>query len=420
MRKLLFIFLITFTVPSLAQISIKYTGPLKDLLTNIENQYGYKFMYSNNDFDLNQIISINIENSDIETILKEISGKSDLSYVMQKKQILLKNNIQQKKEITPQGEVIKEPDKQIQISSFKKPVPNIISTVKTDTPEITDSLNTQTSSSKDSHSENTPEIKPDKQIITLQEEEPVEKNITGDSSNELSNTKNDSLNTYINSETYSSPLVNNIADTSENFIKGDLQLQDKSNEVHSDNIQNLEINNTNLNKTNGYYTKQEHVSLFKFGLHSNLLYSLAVTPNLGIEIKYKNNLSAVINGLWMHLDWKEGDRCYRIWSIMPEVRYYLQNNNNFYVGIMFNVGQLNFKFNETGNQGNFMGGGITGGYIFNIKERFKLDFGLGFGYLNYKYETYNFINEINIRKDSGTNNLWIPIKIGITLIWNIN
>lgn len=74
---------------------------LKELLTKIEDQTVYTFVYNNSEIDVNQIISFRIKNSDINSILDEISDQFKIDYQIINKQILLKKENRSNTEYVP-------------------------------------------------------------------------------------------------------------------------------------------------------------------------------------------------------------------------------------------------------------------------------------------------------------------------------
>ena len=116
---------------------------------------------------------------------------------------------------------------------------------------------------------------------------------------------------------------------------------------------------------------------------------------------------------------KAGDADSYTLEVMPEVRWYLGEKKAWYVGAMFKAGQFNYKFSGTGRQGDFLGGGITGGYQLRLNKALALDFTLGLGYLNADTEKYDVIDGVRVRSGNETKH-WIgPINAGVTLVWKL-
>ena len=56
---------------------------------------------------------------------------------------------------------------------------------------------------------------------------------------------------------------------------------------------------------------------------------------------------------WESWTWRDGNRRYALWEVMPEVRWCLGEKKAWYVGAMFKAGQFNYKFSGTGRQATF-------------------------------------------------------------------
>ena len=154
-------------------------------------------------------------------------------------------------------------------------------------------------------------------------------------------------------------------------------------------------------------------------LRANLLRWATLTPDLGLEWHISDRWSLGVNGSWTSWSWNDKQRRYALWEVTPEVRYYIGKERRGYLGAMFKAGAFNYKFSETGKQGDLVGGGLTGGYILPVGKRLSLDFSLGLGYLNADYEKYRVIDGVRVRQGSESRNWWGPVHAGITLRWNL-
>lgn len=154
-------------------------------------------------------------------------------------------------------------------------------------------------------------------------------------------------------------------------------------------------------------------------LRANLLRWATLTPDLGLEWHISDRWSLGVGGSWTSWSWNDKQRRYALWEVTPEVRYYIGKERRGYLGAMFKAGAFNYKFSETGKQGDLVGGGLTGGYILPVGKRLSLDFSLGLGYLNADYEKYRVIDGVRVRQGSETKDWWGPVHAGITLRWNL-
>lgn len=154
-------------------------------------------------------------------------------------------------------------------------------------------------------------------------------------------------------------------------------------------------------------------------LRANLLRWATLTPDLGLEWHISDRWSLGVGGSWTSWSWNDKQRRYALWEVAPEVRYYMGKARRGYLGLLFKTGAFNYKFSETGKQGDLVGGGLTGGYILPVGKRLALDFSLGLGYLNADYEKYRVIDGVRVRQGSETKDWWGPVHAGITLRWNL-
>lgn len=154
-------------------------------------------------------------------------------------------------------------------------------------------------------------------------------------------------------------------------------------------------------------------------VRANLLRWATLTPDIGIEWRINRNIGIVVNGSWTSWSWDDKNRRYALREIAPEVRWYLGRERRGYVGAMYKAGAFNFKFSETGKQGNINGCGITGGYQLPLNRALSLDFSLGVGYLHATYDKYNVIDGVRVRSGHERKNWFGPINAGVSLVWNI-
>ena len=154
-------------------------------------------------------------------------------------------------------------------------------------------------------------------------------------------------------------------------------------------------------------------------LRVNLLRWATLTPDLGFEWRINRHVGVLVNGSWISWSWDDKNRRYALWEVSPEVRWYLGERKTWYVGAMFKAGQFNYKFSETGRQGDLLGGGITGGYQLKLNKALSMDFSLGLGYVNADVENYKVMDGVRVCQGKETK-LWFgPIQAGVTLVWSI-
>lgn len=155
-------------------------------------------------------------------------------------------------------------------------------------------------------------------------------------------------------------------------------------------------------------------------LRANLLRWATLTPDLGLEWRINHHIGILANGSWTSWSWNSKSRRYALWAISPEVRYYIGKKNWGYLGAMYHVGEFNYKLGYTGRQGNYQGGGITGGYILPLNRTLSLDFHTGIGYTRTEYDKYKVINNVRVQQGSTDKNYWGINQLGVTLVWKFN
>ncbi|GHT15950.1 hypothetical protein FACS189426_23830 [Bacteroidia bacterium] len=163
-------------------------------------------------------------------------------------------------------------------------------------------------------------------------------------------------------------------------------------------------------------------------IRTNLLYWAAATPNLGMEWKPSNSFGVLVNGAWSHWIWSGEGRHHRTWMVSPEIRYYFGGRGvarnaptGWFLGIEGHAAEFNFKFKDTGYQGDALGGGITGGYKLRLSKVFDLDFSLGLGYTQLKYDTYYRSRDVMVLKEGGLKkNVFAPTQAGVSLVLNLD
>lgn len=158
-----------------------------------------------------------------------------------------------------------------------------------------------------------------------------------------------------------------------------------------------------------------------FSLRANLLRWATLTPDLGLEWHATPRISLLLNASWTSWRWNNKDRRYALWNLSPEVRHYLGTARRGYLGLMYHTGRFNYKLTATGRQGNYHGGGITGGYLWMFRPAWGIDFHLAAGYTRAEYDTYTLASTgvLVFKERNASRNYWGINNAAITLIWKI-
>lgn len=161
-------------------------------------------------------------------------------------------------------------------------------------------------------------------------------------------------------------------------------------------------------------------------LKNNLLYDLALAPNIEIEIPLGRRWS--VNAEYKCPWWSNYSKefCYQLLSGGVESRYWLGNRRIYhrlaghFVGIYAEGGIYDFQFKGDGYQGKYYGAaGLTYGYSIRIAPHWGFEFSLGIGYLTTEYQKYAPYEESVVWKSSGRYNFIGPTKAKVSLVWLI-
>ncbi len=153
-----------------------------------------------------------------------------------------------------------------------------------------------------------------------------------------------------------------------------------------------------------------------FSLRLNLFRWATLTPDLGLEWRPTRYLGILVNGSWTSWSWSDKGKRYALWKFSPELRYYIGKKNRGFLGAMYHLGDFNYKFGTTGKQGDYRGGGITGGYLLELNKILSLDFHAAFGYTHAGYDQYQLTGGIRVKQGHETKNYWGINQLGITVI----
>ncbi|MEG2856489.1 DUF3575 domain-containing protein [Bacteroides sp.] len=171
------------------------------------------------------------------------------------------------------------------------------------------------------------------------------------------------------------------------------------------------------------------------GIKTNLLYGAgAFTPNLGVEVGLGRRTTLDVSGgyNWFNLDGKKKNNKKLVhWMVQPEFRYFLCEKFN---GHFFGVHALYSQYNIAGHnlpmlfgngskgyrhEGWAAGTGISYGYQLMLGRSWNLEFNVGVGYAQFKYDKYECKN-CGEKVATETKHYFGPTKAGISLIWIIN
>ena len=190
------------------------------------------------------------------------------------------------------------------------------------------------------------------------------------------------------------------------------------------NKESLEFSNNSQRLTNPLRDWSNISS--NFALKTNLLYDLALTPNIGIEWSISKNLS--VSADWMYAWWSHDPTHYywRIYGGNLELEYWFGNKQErkftgHHLGVYGGIVTYDFEFGGRGYLGDkwsYMAG-LSYGYSLPIASRFNLDFEIGIGYIGGDYYEYDFNDDAKQYFWRQTKKRkWLgPTKAEVSLVW---
>ena len=159
---------------------------------------------------------------------------------------------------------------------------------------------------------------------------------------------------------------------------------------------------------------------------NNLLYDLALAPNIEVEIPMGRRWS--LNTEYKCPWWLNSKHnfCYQLLSGGVEGRCWLGDRRKHkrltghFVGLYAEGGIYDFQLQSDGYQGKYYGAaGVTYGYARQLARHFSIEFSLGIGYLTTEYKKYTPYEGDIIWANSGRYNFIGPTKAKVSLVWLI-
>lgn len=163
---------------------------------------------------------------------------------------------------------------------------------------------------------------------------------------------------------------------------------------------------------------------YRFALKTNLLYDIALIPNISLEYAITDHWSVAAD--WEYAWWSK-DFSHKFWRTYGgnlEVRYYLNNKDGrLLTGHHFGAygGILTYDV-EWGGKG-YMGEkwskmfGLSYGYAAPIGRRLHLDFELGIGYFGGEYYEYSPQGDKYFWEQTKNRRWFGPTRAEATLVW---
>lgn len=162
--------------------------------------------------------------------------------------------------------------------------------------------------------------------------------------------------------------------------------------------------------------------LSRWHISTNLLHWAALAWNGGLEYSLTDRSTIQLSGScawWSHLSHK---RVYRWMTGELAYHYYLHKgfrHSGFFVGAYTQTGLFELMFGEKNRKGEFVSGGVTGGYRWRLKERMSLiaELGVGYMYIDYRYAVP--IDGVLIRQGHNRASYAGPTRLSLSLVYDL-
>jgi hypothetical protein len=169
----------------------------------------------------------------------------------------------------------------------------------------------------------------------------------------------------------------------------------------------------------------------RLALKTNLLYDLALLPNLSVELPFAGDWSVTLNGAFSKWDTKSS----KYWSHQVnyaglEVRRWWsgkQGNplNGHFAGLYFTGGVYDLRlFTKSLDAYGYLShwswsAGAVYGYSFPLSAKLNMEFSINAGYLTGEYHAYNRsrCTDCYPERKTGQRHYWGPTGVGISLVY---
>lgn len=159
---------------------------------------------------------------------------------------------------------------------------------------------------------------------------------------------------------------------------------------------------------------------------TNMLYDMAMTPNIGVEFHLGKNWSLGAN--WGYAWWKHDPKAFywRTYGGEVDLRKYFGKQakkrplSGHHLGIYAQGVTYDFCLGHTGILSDLSyGGGLEYGYSVPVARSLNIDFGIGVGYLGGEYKVYDPIDDHYVWRETRQRHWFGPTKAEISLVWLI-
>ena len=162
-----------------------------------------------------------------------------------------------------------------------------------------------------------------------------------------------------------------------------------------------------------------------YALKSNLLYDVAMIPNIGVELYLGKNISVVAN--WQYAWWhkRSWEWFHRLYGGDLALRYWWGKEAAYkpltghHIGLYGQMVTYDFEYGGRGYLADrwSWAAGLEYGYSLPIASRFNLDFTLGLGYHWGIYDEYLPIDGHSVWQRTSNRQYIGPTKLEVSLVW---
>jgi len=163
---------------------------------------------------------------------------------------------------------------------------------------------------------------------------------------------------------------------------------------------------------------------WNLNLKTNTLYDFAGCPNIGVDVR-KDCWAFQTDWIFAWWNHPATHHYYSNYGIQSEIRYYVPQWNHQHVGLYGHLVTYDFEFGGVGHLARKLkdsfGIGAAYGYEIYLTADLNLDFTVGLGYFQSRYDKYepSYFNSAYYRTATGTLRYFGPTRLEVGLIWKL-
>lgn len=162
----------------------------------------------------------------------------------------------------------------------------------------------------------------------------------------------------------------------------------------------------------------------QIAIKTNVLSDLLLTPNLGLELVTGEHVSLDFTFTGNYIPFWVNSK---ILAFQPECRFWFNGRplTREFIGVTALATMYDFTLGQRVYDGEAAGGGFTGGYVFNLTERWNFELAGGVGVIFFNMKQYHKDDNYDDYVSDGETaaNAWgykiLPIKLGVSFSYII-